>query len=237
MSKQKTNKELLSDKVKQQIEEEHKKQQEENQKELNENEKLGIDVPDALTDSNGKKYTKDNLLTGIVRFSFFGGGGFSGAGGPWYDCVQQMGKWYEANIHTYQGSTARPRAGRKTYFCNLINGNVQDDCSSFVRACLQLFGVNCPEISTATMQEGSAFMKLMSESGFQHTLGTFTPDNLQPGDIICGKAATHTEIYAGDRKSWGWGNIHDGVNGRPGMPCGFCRIDSKGGYIHCWRKI
>ena len=62
------------------------------------------------------------------------------------------------------------------------------------------------------------------------------PWNLKEGDMICGKGSTHTEIYAGDNKSWSWGSIHDGFNGRSGMPSNFCNINKRGGYIHCWRK-
>ena len=120
--------------------------------------------------------------------------------------------------------------------CPLINDKVADDCSGFVQACLKYFGVNCPTITTSSMQQDQ-FMNMMENAGFKHYTGIFAPWNLQEGDIICGKGSTHTEIYAGDNKSWSWGNIHDGLGKHQGMPCSFCKLDSRGGYIHCWRKI
>ena len=226
---------LMSDGLRKDLENEKKRQAEHEKNELNENSKLSIEVEDALTDSQGRKYTKDNLITGISRFTVFGGFFGVGAGGPWYNCVQQMGKWYEANIHTYQGTTSKPRKGKCWYDCPLVNGKVADDCSGFVQACLLLFGVKCPSISTSTMQD-SSFMKLMEGAGFIHLSGNWNTTNAQPGDILCGKSSTHTEIYAGGGRSWSWGNIHDNQNGHSGMPCGFCKMDSRGGYIHCWRK-
>jgi len=199
-----------------------------------ESQQCGVQV---FQDNNGIQYTKQRLfecIIGMGNGSMFGAGGING---NWLSVIQQMGKWYESNIHTYQTGTTGKAMGQKGWFmCPLINDKVADDCSGFVQACLKLFGVNCPVITTAMMQDGSQFMKLMENAGFTHYSGKFTPDNLQPGDIICGRASTHTEIYAGDKKSWSWGNIHDGQNGHQGMPCNFCKIDSRGGYIHCWRK-
>lgn len=206
-----------------------------NDKELyQESQQSGVQV---FQDNRGTQYTKQRLFECIIAMSdgsMFGNGCING---NWLKAIEQMGKWYESNIHTYQTGTTGKAMGKKGWFmCPLINDKVADDCSGFVQACLKLFGVNCPVITTSVMQEGSQFMKLMENSGFTHYKGKFTPDNLQPGDIICGGPSTHTEIYAGDRKSWSWGNIHDGQNKHQGMPCNFCKIDSRGGYIHCWRK-
>lgn len=188
---------------------------------------------EVLQDNHGKEYTKHSILQSIVLF------GCTSGGGPWLNCVSTMGKWYEINIHTYQTGTTGKAMGRKGWYpCPLINNReVADDCSGFVQACLMYFGVDCPPIRTASMQEGTIFMELMEKSGFMHYNGQFYPDNLLPGDIVCGAGGTHTEIYAGENKSWSWGNIHDGINGHKPMPCLFARIDSRGGYIHCWRKI
>lgn len=155
--------------------------------------------------------------------------------GSWWDCVKKMGKWYETNVHTYQGTRAKPRTGRKTYKCPLINGNVEDDCSAFVKACLYFFGlkdIGKMHIATATMQPGSAFDKLLRNNGFKCIPYSF--DALQPGDIICGGPATHTEIYAGNRKSYSWGNVHDGTDKFQGMPCGFAKSIK---YKHIWRYV
>lgn len=194
---------------------------------------------ETFTDLNGRKYSELSFFHGISEHIEVSGGFLMGAaGGPWLSCIEQMGKWYEQNIHTYQGTTAKPRKGKTPYSCPLIGGkNVYDDCSGFVQACLLLAGIDCPLICTATMQDGSVFAKLMDRSGFQHFSGNFTPENSQVGDILCGGPQTHTEIYAGNRKSWSWGNIHDGQNGHSGMPCGFCGMSGRGGYIHCWRKM
>ena len=150
-----------------------------------------------------------------------------------------MGKWYETNIHTYQGKLIKPWAGKKWYVCPLLDGGkVADDCSGYVQACLQLFGVDCSKCNnwlTTSVMNGAAFMKIMADAGFKHFFGTFDKTNLQPGDIICGRSSTHTEIYAGDGHSWSWGAIHDGTSGHSGMPARFCPINSRGGYIHCWR--
>jgi len=207
----------------------------------NDNSNAGFTVDNSLnnydgevfTDKSGKKYTNHSILGGIVQFAKVS----FAAGGPWWDCVQQMGAWYQQNIHLYQGTTQRPRKGKCWTPCPLLNGKeVADDCSGFVHACLRLAGIDCPSICTSDMND-PWFTKLLEENGFQHLTGVFTPENSQPGDILCGGKQTHTEIYAGDRKSYGWGNIHDGQNGHPGMPCPWCNIGSEGGYIHCWRKI
>jgi len=60
----------------------------------------------------------------------------------WVNCVKEMGSWYEKNIHTYHGTLNSPRKGPTNYYCDLTNTNVRDDCSGFVCACLQRFGVN-----------------------------------------------------------------------------------------------
>ena len=199
---------------------------------IDKSQQLGIEV---FEDQDGRQYTKQRFFEGLIAMydgSMFGGS----VNGNWLGAIEQMGKWYEQNIHTYQGKTQKPWAGKHWYMCPLINEKVADDCSGFVQACLKLFGIDCPIIATALMQEGSVFMKLMENSGFTHYSGTFGPGNLQAGDIICGGASTHTEIYAGEGKSWSWGSIHDGQNGHSGMPANFCKMDSRGGYIHCWRK-
>ena len=162
---------------------------------------------------------------------------FGMTNGKWLDCVEKMGKWYETNIHTYQGCTGPGSKGKHWYDCSLVNTKVADDCSGFVQACLLLFGVKCPSISTAVMQN-DGFMKMMTDAGFEHISGKWTIENAKPGDILCGRGGTHTEIYAGEKESWSWGNVHDKIGPRShgqGMPCKFCQIDSRGGYVHCWR--
>lgn len=197
-------------------------------------ESLGIEV---FEDKDGQEYTKQRFIDGLISMCNGSMFGVSGAPGSWIQAIQNMGKWYEQNIHTYQnGSDGRAHNQKGWWQCPLINDKVADDCSGFVQACLKYFGVSCPSITTATMQQDQ-FMKMMENAGFKHYIGIFTPSNLQEGDIICGKGSTHTEIYAGNNKSWSWGSIHDGLGNHQGMPCNFCKMDRRGGYIHCWRKI
>lgn len=201
---------------------------------VDQSQQLGVDV---YEDEHGIQYTKQRLIECIVSMGTGGMMGVGGINGNWYFAVQQMGKWYEANIHTYQTGTTGKAMGKKGWFmCPLIGDKVADDCSGFVQACLKLFGVNCPPICTADMQN-EKFMNMMQTAGFTHYSGQFDKSNTQPGDILCGRAATHTEIMGDGGKVWSWGNIHDGQNGHSGLPCGFANISSKGGYIHCWRKI
>ena len=185
----------------------------------------------------GENYGNHEAVVGYRNYLYGQSLGFSmGGDGTWLSCVQQMGAWYKDHIHTYQTGTDNHAHGAKGWFsCPLLNGEkVADDCSGYVQACLRLFGVNCPSITTSVMQSAN-FMKIMADAGFNHFFGQFDKTNLQPGDIICGRASTHTEIYAGDGHSWSWGSIHDGLNGHKGMPAPFCSIARKGGYVHCWR--
>ena len=144
------------------------------------------------------------------------GGNPSGPGdnSSWAKAVQSMGKWYEANIHTYQRNQppSKGSGNRRYYDCPLINGKVGDDCSGYVSACLQYFG---------TLKKGLAFRskeytyssdvaKLLNSGGF--TKLKYSWDIVQPYDIISGPS--HVEILAekGNKKakSWGWGSVHDG---------------------------
>lgn len=190
----------------------------------------GVEV---FEDEENKKFTKQKLfesLIGMFNGTMFGMGMING---NWMSAVEEMGKWYESNIHTYQGGTSGHASGsKKWYMCPLVNNTVADDCSGFVQACLMYYGIQCPSITTATMQQ-TQFINMMENAGFTHYIGLFDQNNLQPGDIICGSGSSHTEIYAGNGKSWAWGNIHDGQNGHTGMPCYFYKRH----YTHCWRKI
>ena len=198
-------------------------------------------------DRNGIKYTKQKLFESIYFFNS-GRFGLGGSPGTWFACVEEMGKWYEENIHTYQHSKSSmdPIMGKKMYICPLLNSSnkqVADDCSGFVKACLQLYGIeeiNHIFVTTSNMQPGSEFDKVLRRNGFQYMV--YSKDVRQPGDIICGGPSTHTEIYAGTfcgrHKSYSWGNIHDGISTRKqkfpqGMPCGTYEMN----YKHIWRYM
>ena len=170
------------------------------------------------------------LFEGIQMSSVGGGGGMiTGGNGTWLQAIETMGKWYEQNIHTY---------GATLYECPLLpnGGKVRVDCSGFVCACLNYFGVNVPISSTSEMQPGSTYARMLEAAGFIYESSSkFDIYSSTPGDILCGPATSHTEIFAGGRKSWGWGSVHDGIPPHPGMPS-YCNPDAHGKpYIHRWR--
>lgn len=81
-SKQKTTQLQQSDIQKQKLAEERKRQEENEEKTLQANQTYQADVEDALFDKDGKRYTKDNLITGISRFTqFLSGSGDWDSGG------------------------------------------------------------------------------------------------------------------------------------------------------------
>ena len=154
----------------------------------------------------------------------------------WISCVEQMGTWYQNNIHTYQGAKnchVKNRPGKRYYDCNLIGGaSVCDDCSSFVKACLQAYGLSELDklsITTATMQPGSNFAEILQQYGFVRL--PYSKSERKKGDIMVGGSSTHTEIYWGDGKSQGWGNTHDGLNNNDRMPC----ATAEKNYKHIYR--
>ena len=140
-----------------------------------------------------------------------------GDNSTWAKAVQTMGKWYEANIHTYQNRTppAKGSGTRKMYDCSLVNGKVGDDCSGFVSACLQYFGVfkNGFIPSSYGFTYGSDVASILQKNKF--TKINYSWDKVQPYDIISynNNGKGHVEILAekGEHpKSWGWGSVHDG---------------------------
>jgi hypothetical protein len=79
----------------------------------------------------GKYYMNISIYEAIKRFG--------GNNGNWVDIVKFVGKWYEENIHTYQGSvTKTPNFGNMMYDYEINNNKikVRDDCSGFVTACV-----------------------------------------------------------------------------------------------------
>ena len=158
-------------------------------------------------------------VEGVGLGNFPTGGSFTDSGGDtsaWCSAVDQMKSWYESNIHTYQKLWSIE--------CPLINGHVRDDCSGFVNACLCLYGT--PTYDTSSGKNAPASYYMMQDDYAAKISSSFiripySKEDLQPYDIIVGNAVDgnqhgHTEIYAGDRKSFSWGNIHDLDAG--GMP-------------------
>jgi len=200
------------------------------------------------TDSNGQNFTKQRLFESIMYFN--ANNIFSGAPpGSWLNAVETMGKWYEANVHTYQGTSSGAESckGKHFYECPLLTRSdrkVADDCSGFVKACLQYYGIKEIDhiwLTTANMQPGSEFDKVIQKAGFQYM--PYSKEDRKPGDIMCGPASSHTEIFAGNiggkAKSWSWGNIHDGIHSRnkhiSGLPCGTAEKANSKEYKHIWR--
>lgn len=165
---------------------------------------------------------------GNVNFSAAPGGGGGGGGGGqmvmsggtgdmprWQKAVLDMKSWYETNIHDYnqQGWTE----------CPLINQKVRHDCSGYVTSCLKLYGMEWPH---NTMVEGNWDCSHTNDSWTRLTQGGFTAiecgsiektkEQAQAFDIFIGHG--HTEVYAGDGKSYSWGSCHDLAKG--GMPSG-----------------
>lgn len=155
----------------------------------------------------------------------------------WPDIVQKLGKWYQANIHTYWGSRSKPRAHNSPQCFNSPYGPTWDDCTGFCSTCLQVFGVfkKGKYDGTYSGQGGQRFGssdfarrdspcgKLLIKGGF--TCLPFSWSTVRPYDIISVYVKGgnhHAEIYYGKINgvdySYGWGNVHDGINGHPGMP-------------------
>ena len=158
----------------------------------------------------------------------------------WSDAVIKMGKWYEANVHTYQcGKNNKEASGQRLSYKFQDNWYVTDDCSGFVSACLQFYGVfNKGEIySSYDYAHNSSVELKLKNSGFLKY--AFTWDRLAPFDIIIvndGKNH-HIEIWNGPGgkygTSWSWGNTYDGKNGHYGMPCPTTPYN----YQYIYRKV
>ena len=180
-------------------------------------------MPAIFFDKDGHKYTNETILEGIQNNIKIVRGGFGGSfDGSWASAVQEMGKWYESNVHTYS-------QGERTE-CPLVdNYGVRHDCSGYVCACLWLFGA-LPKgqfYQSAGFTTDANLASTLESKGFVG--GTYSVSEVKPYDIIsyCG----HVEIYAGNGKSWAWGNVHDTEHG--GLPCGTA---AKTKYQKIWRR-
>ena len=162
----------------------------------------------------------------------------------WAKAVESMGKWYESNVYTYQQTPQtrpNPQRGtgnRKYYNCSLVNGTVADDCSGFVSACLQYFGVFKSGNNGGVSPSSSAFASkdLLLKKGFKSF--KFDKGAVKPYDIVAKKG--HVEIIANEKaytengtKSWSWGSVHNGKNGNSPMPA----PTSKDEYTVIWRYV
>lgn len=141
----------------------------------------------------------------------------------WEEAVIATKSWYERNIHEYNQSGFKDSG-------ELGVGMVRKDCSGFVSACLRKAGMvpmNFLTQSRGILTNGYDANKLKS-AGFIPLKWDLS--KAQPFDIFV--VAGHTEIYAGNSKSYNWGSVHDLNKG--GMPSGTSHLKS-GGYSVMWR--
>lgn len=178
---------------------------------------------------------KENIIDGLLRFSkALNFGSDSGNYSAWVSCVKLMGAWYENNVHTYSHD------GNYMH-CPLINKNIRPDCSGYVGACLQLYGL----LSDYSWMPSSGYYvndeKLAEElkkGGFVKM--DFSWDVVKPFDIMSRAPSTgpngHVEIFAGKQngtmKSYGWGARHDKASGKC-MPW----YTNKDNYTVIWRCV
>lgn len=152
----------------------------------------------------------------------------------WPEIVQKVGKWYEANVHTYQTSSNGRSTGTRKWY-NSPWGKAGDDCTAYVSTCLQVLGVfpkgYAPGSASFAAQMSDCGRKL-SKGGFQCI--PFSWATVRPYDIISvfkNGGSHHAEIYAGNNRSWSWGAIHDNLHNKGGMPCGTAKL----AYQVIWR--
>lgn len=188
---------------------------------------LQKDVPQMKDLSILDKYKPENCDS-----LFSSGSNPSGPGdnSSWAKAVQSMGKWYEANIHTY-GHTEK-------YECPLIGVKVRDDCSGYVSACLQYFGVFKKGFNPRSGQFafGENVASILKSKGF--TRLDYSWSAVQPYDIIAYDG--HVEVLAqkgNAPRAWGWGNVHDCRNGHGCMPYGTGSLPKGSTYKTIWRYV
>ena len=177
-----------------------------------------------LTEDEKREMFKEHIPSECTTC---GGSGVQGAGvnSNWAKSVEEIGKWYEANVHEYNQS------GWSN--CPLIGVSVRHDCSGYVAACLKRFGVKRPPYKGKDSPGSSQYLDnksltdVLTSAGFKK----MAFKDPQPFDIMARNG--HVEIYAGDKKSWGWGSCHDGRNKNPGMPAPW----NKPPYTVIWRYV
>ena len=172
-----------------------------------------------------------------ATFGGLGGGGTFSTNSNWAKSVQIMGKAYENNIHTYQSSNPGNKGTGKRKQYQVEGINVYDDCSGYVSACLTKFGAFKNEVPSSRGFVGdSNIASILEKNKFQKM--PYSWNDVQPYDIIAYNG--HVEILAekGDSpKSWGWGSVHDGQNGRSGMPAKTGNKPKGNTYTTIWRYM
>lgn len=169
---------------------------------------------------------RNSLIDKPLIFGSVGGGMGMGMGmalgaSSWSDAVEKMARWYEVNIHNYSQGRAQDPTPTWT-FCPLINQKVRHDCSGYVTSCMKLYGIPWTHNTMASVraetfnQSDSELIKSYGFTYYNSPSLAATKAYVQPWDIMVGVG--HTEIYAGNNKSWTWGKCHDLAHG--GMPSG-----------------
>ena len=142
----------------------------------------------------------------------------------WNEAVISTKSWYERNIHVYNQSG---------FFDSkeLDVGKVRSDCSGFVSACLRKAGFvpNTFISSSALLLPNGQHADILRKAGFVPL--PYDLSKAQPFDILVRPG--HTEIYAGNKKSYNWGSVHDLNKG--GMPSGTSHL--REGYTTMWRLL
>lgn len=174
-----------------------------------------------IINKNGKNYADLSISDAIERFG--------NNSGWWPDIVKFVGRWYEENIHTYQGGPPT-NLSNCTHDFNLdFIKKVRDDCSGYATACLLVYILvndfvskinsdrdkdlkttleNTVKWAPASLiwdtirnqsKDNSNFKKLMEFVGFEEIKYDFS--SIQPFDIIAGNNGEfhHVEIYAGNK--------------------------------------
>lgn len=140
----------------------------------------------------------------------------------WEEAVIAIKSWYERNINEYNQSGFKDSG-------ELGVGKVREDCSGFVSACLRKAGFVPMSFITSShgiLANGYDANKLKA-AGFVPL--AYDINKAKPFDILV--RAGHTEIYAGNKKSYNWGSVHNLAKG--GMPSATSHL--KEGYTIMWR--
>jgi hypothetical protein len=154
---------------------------------------------------------------------------------------EALGKWYIANVPTYQSKTSGKGSGTRTFYaCDLLysikNGaTVGDDCTGFAAAYASLVaGTWIPVSWSGAMYSGDSnfinagwkYYKISEIGGVS---------GLLPGDIlVCNNGVDskslghHAEVYLGPSSSFGWGKIQSQY---PSSSAAFTDSTTYSGYI------
>ena len=140
--------------------------------------------------------------------------------------AELIGNWYTKNVNTY---LSLPEGGdrkdypekRKKYYCDIINQEVEDDCSSYVSNCLMYMGYidyngyESKNFNPNLEKYSKGLGKKLNESGF--VWHNYTKDYIpKRGDILVQhNGCKHIEIVdsytSGNVGIWSWGKVYDSL--------------------------